>query len=134
MRIILGAETEGPAASKWFELQKEFTPLLFRLENNNYGMSLDEIHIISIIMRPNFFTDGAYQERKYYSKKTKSADIRLRINYIDFWRATNNERREIYITHILQSISIAGLKAGNSFKLDLLLSDVKRILSQTAEG
>lgn len=129
MRIILGAETEGPAAGRWFELQKEFTALLSILENNDYGMGLDEIHIISIIMRPSFFTDGAYKERKYYSKKTKSADIRLRIDYMDFWRATNNKRREIYITHILQSISIAGLKAGNSFKLDLLLSDVKRILS-----
>jgi len=129
MRIILGAETEGPAAGRWFELQKEFTALLSILENNDYGMGLDEIHIISIIMRQSFFTDGGYKERKYYSKKTKSADIRLRIDYMDFWRATNSKCREIYLAHILQSISIAGLKAGNSFKLDLLLSDVKRILS-----
>ena len=128
MEIFLGAETEGPATRKWFDLQKEFSVLLAEIKDEDYGDSLTSIGIISIIMHPEYFDGDGYKERKYYSRKKKEADIRLRINYTDFVNASKETRKGIYISHILEAITIAGNKAGDGFDLSRLLLDVKRLL------
>ena len=128
MEIFLSAETEGPAASKWFALQKEFMPLLKTLEQNDYGESLISIGIISILLREKYLEDGWHKERKYYSKKNRDADIRLKIDYAAFLRADEESTRNMFIEHILESISIAGKKAGKEFDVDRLLSDVRNLL------
>jgi len=128
MEIFLGAEIEGPATSKWFDLQKEFSELLGELKDENYGDSLTSIGIITILMHPEYFEGEGYKERRYYSRKNKEADIRLRINYTDFVNANNETRKGIYISHILEAITIAGNKAGDGFDLNRLLFDVQRLL------
>ena len=128
MEIFLGAEIEGPATSKWFDLQKEFSELLEELKDENYGDSLTSIGIISILMHPEYFEGEGYKERRYYSRKNKEADIRLRINYTDFVNANKETRKVIYISHILEAITIAGNKAGDGFDLNRLLFDVQRLL------
>ena len=128
MEIFLGAEIEGPATSKWFDLQKEFSVLLGELKDENYGDSLTSIGIISILMHPEYFEGEGYKERRYYSRKNKEADIRLRINYTDFVNSNNETRKGIYISHILEAITIAGNKAGDGFDLNRLLFDVQRLL------
>lgn len=128
MEIFLGAESEGPATSKWFILQKEFTPLLKPLKSNNYGDALTNIGIISILLRDQYFEGGGYKERRYYSKKNKEADIRIKMDYHKFLRANSEAARKMYIEHILESISIAGKKAGKGFDLDRLLFDVQNLL------
>ena len=128
MEIFLGAEIEGPATSKWFDLQKEFSELLAELKDENYGDSLTSIGIISILMHPEYFEGEGYKERRYYSRKNKEADIRLRINYTDFVNANKETRKGIYISHILEAITIAGNKAGDGFDIERLLFDVQRLL------
>ena len=128
MKIFLSAETEGPAANKWFLLQKEFTPLLQSLNEKTYGETLNSIGIISILLRNKYLEDGWHKERKYYSKKNKEADIRIKMDYQKFLRANNAEARKMYVDHILESISIAGQKAGNDFNLEQLLLDVQKVL------
>lgn len=128
MEIFLGAEIEGPASSKWFDLQKEFSELLGELNDKNYGDSLTSIGIITILMHPEYFEGEGYKERRYYSRKNKEADIRLRINYTDFVNANKETRKGIYISHILEAITIAGNKAGDGFDLNRLLFDVQRLL------
>ena len=128
MEIFLGAEIEGPATSKWFDLQKEFSELLGELMDENYGDSLTSIGIISILMHPEYFEGEGYKERRYYSRKNKEADIRLRINYTDFVNANKETRKGSYISHILEAITIAGNKAGDGFDLNRLLFDVQRLL------
>lgn len=130
MNIFLGAELEGAADSRWFALQKEFKEKLLPLQNNNYGDELIHIGIISIIMREEFFVDGAYKERKYISRKNKEADIRLRIDYKKFVKSSNETRRQIYIEHIIESIRIAGNKAGKSFDTERLVNDVIELLEE----
>lgn len=93
MEIFLGAEIEGPATSKWFDLQKEFSELLGELKDESYGDSLTSIGIISILMHPEYFEGEGYKERRYYSRKNKEADIRLRINYTDFVNANKEIRK-----------------------------------------
>ena len=128
MEIFLGAEIEGPATSKWFDLQKEFSGLLGELKDENYGDSLTSIGIISILMHPEYFEGEGYKERRYYPRKNKEADIRLQINYTDFVNANKETRKGIYISHILEAITIAGNKAGDGFDLNRLLFDVQRLL------
>lgn len=43
--------------------------------------------------------------------------------------AKEDERRKMYIDHILESIRIAGEKAGPTFRLDDLLRDVNDLLN-----
>lgn len=128
MDIFLGAEIEGPASAKWFELQKEFSVSLNAIKEMDYGPTLRSIGIVSIIMRPQFFEDGGYTERRYYSRKKCEADIRLRLNYHDFTFSDYDARRGMYISHILEAVHIAGEKAGCDFDLEKLLFDIKHIL------
>lgn len=128
MDIFLGAEIEGPATSKWFELQKEFSTLLLGIRDVDYGTALTSIGIISIIMRPMFFEEGGYPERRYYSRKKREADIRLRLNYQAFVTADIATRRKIYVAHILESVRIAGEKAGNEFDFERLIFDIELLL------
>lgn len=130
MKIFLGAETDSLAGSKWFVIQKEFSPLLRSLINNDYGENLKNISIISILLSDKYLEDGGYRERKYYSRKEKSADIRLRLDHKKFIRANEMERREMYFNHILLAIRIAGEKAGPKFDLERLLSDVNAVLKK----
>lgn len=130
METFLSAETESKAASKWFELQKKFSLVLLELKEKNYGEDLICIGIISILLPDEYFEDGAYKERRYYNKKRKAADIRLRINHKEFVKANKEKRKRMYIDHILDSIRAAGEKAGTGFDLERLLLDVERILSE----
>lgn len=130
MDIFLSAEIEGPITNKWFNLQKIFSEKLRKINDRNYGDNLTSIAVISILMREQFFEDGGYKERKYYSVKRKEADIRLRIDYKDFMKASAEKREMIYRNHILESIQIAGEKAGKGFDTKRLLSDVEKILSE----
>ena len=129
MDIFLSAEIEGPAAGKWFVLQKEFAAALSCLNCKNYGDELTSIGIISILMREEFFVGGCYKERAYYSRKRKDADIRLRIDYQTFIKASKERQKEIYLNHIIESIRVAGMKAGKSFQTERLVEDVKELLS-----
>lgn len=130
MTIFLSAEIEGPATSKWFELQKIFSKRLSCISNVNYGNSLTSISIISIIMRDDFFEQGGYKERKYYNKARADADIRLRLDYFSFLKGNDEARKRIYIDHILAAINIAGQKAGKNFNLNRLVNDVTHILEE----
>lgn len=125
---FLGAELEGKAHIYWFELQKEIQPLLDRLENVSYGEELTSIGVISTILKKETWERGWEKEKKYYSKKRKEADIRLRIDYNKFVRAKKEERRKIYIEHILESVRVAGEKAKGNFNVEGLITDIKNIL------
>lgn len=133
MKIFLSAEIEGPVTSRWFAIQREFSMALAQLEHRHYGDELISIGIISILMREEFFADGAYKERIYYSKKRKDADVRLRIDYYSFLKASKEKRKEIYIDHILESIRSVGRKAGPAFQIEQLVEDVKSLLEDSCE-
>lgn len=128
MKIFLSAELEGKAGTYWSELEREIQPLLNKLESVSYGEELIYIGIISTILKKENLEGGWKTEKKYYNKKLKEADIRLRIDYDEFVKAKQKERKKMYIDHILESIRIAGEKAKGDFKIEKLLEDVKRIL------
>lgn len=128
MRIFLGAELYGKAGSRWFQLQKEFSEKIKKLEINEYDSELDNISIISIIMPDDFFADGAYKERKYFNRKDKYIDIRLKIDYKSFVSGNKTVSRKLYIDHILSAFDVVANKVGPAFQMQKLLADVKNLL------
>lgn len=72
--------------------------------------------------------EGGYKERKLYKRKTKEADIRLRIDYNEFIHASEEERLNIYNNHIVQSIRTLQKKLGPDFDYSKLEEDVKQAL------
>jgi hypothetical protein len=131
LKIFLGAELEGAAGSRWFALRADISKRLSPIQDRDYGSELVSIAIISIIMKEETIQDGAYKERKYYNRKEKYADIRLQINYKDFLKARDSDRREMYISHILKSVQIACEKAGDSLNSNQLINDIKELLINT---
>lgn len=130
MKIFLSAETESPAANLWFNLHKEINRRLDSLTTEYYGDELISIGIISIILSEKYFVDGGYPERRIFSKKNKEADIRLRINFNEFVKATPNRRREIYVNHIIDAIDCLRFKVSKDFSFDKLMNDVIHVLKQ----
>lgn len=129
MILFLGAELYGAAGHYWFDLQKEFTQKLNQLKDKNYGGELNNIAIISIIMPEDFFEENGYPEKKLFKRKTKEADIRLRIDYERFIRVKSEQRRQIYIDHIIQALNTLKPKLSKSFRFDDLINDVVNVLS-----
>ena len=98
------------------------------LREKDYGDELKSIAIISIIVPTSFYDEGGYRERKLYKRKTKEADIRLRIDYNQFIHASEEERLNIYNNHIVQSIRTLQKKLGPDFDYSKLEEDVKQAL------
>ena len=99
-----------------------------RVRARNYGDELTHIYIISIILPPEYFTDGGFKERKIFFRKTHDADIRLRIDYHSFVYAKPDKRREIYKQHIIDSIMTLQRKVSKAYLFDQLVSDVAAVL------
>ena len=98
------------------------------LREKDYGDELKSIAIISIIVPTSFYDEGGYKERKLYKRKTKEADIRLRIDYNEFIHASEEERLNIYNNHIVQSIRTLQKKLEPDFDYPRLEEDVKQAL------
>ena len=128
MDFFLSAEGCAPGTTFWSPLEREFTKKLELLKDSYYGDELTKIYIISIILPPEYFTDGGFKERKIFFRKTHDADIRLRIDYHSFVYAKPDKRREIYKQHIIDSIMTLQRKVSKTYLFDQLVSDVAAVL------
>lgn len=132
MDFFLSSETEGRADGILFPIRNDVDLLLNVVRQKNYGNALTSIGIFAIIMKENMYDSGGYPERRYYNKKNKEADIRLRLNYKKFCFAKTEDRLEMYKHHILQAVDIAAdmaKKADCEFKKDELIDDVRKALN-----
>ena len=128
MHFFLSSETYGLAATFWRPLEAAFSKSLLSLEETSYGDELTSISIISIILPSEFYSDGGYKERRLFHRKTRDADIRLRIDYHSFVCAKPEQRRELYADNIINSILTLKKKVSPVFQFDRLLSDVATAL------
>ena len=131
MKMFLGAETAAPAGDLWFQLRAQIWPELKALQNRNYGPDIETIGIISIILPREYYDEGCYKERRLIRRKTKEADIRLRIDFEAFVRAKPEERFGIYADHLLNAFRVLEGRVSSSFDLPRLLSDVSEILERS---
>ena len=128
MDIFLSCEGYAPAITYWTPLEKEFTAKLSELKDVHYGEELTSIAIITILLPPEFFAEGGYPERRLFHRKTRDADIRLRMDFHAFVRAKPEKRRELYRQHILDSILTLKGKVSRDYLFEQLLTDVSEKL------
>ena len=124
MDFFLSAEGCAPGTTFWHPLEREFTKKLEALKDSHYGDELIKIAIISIILPPEYLSDGGFKERSIFFHQTHDADIRLRIDYHTFVYAKPGKRREIYKQHIIDSIMTLQRKVSKTYLFDQLVSDV----------
>ena len=129
MDFFLSQEGEAPACCYLVQLQHEFEPKLKGLNNKIYGSELTEIAIISILVSEKYL--DSHKERVLFQKKQRGADVRLRIDYKTFVRAKPEQRRQIYMEHIIQAIESLRSRvkrANKDYQFDELVRDVKSAL------
>lgn len=123
MKLFFGFEEDYPIFNYKSEAREELNEIENSLEGKWYGEGLEDIGFISIILRS---TDD-WQERVLYKKKTRSADVRLYINYEDVMRADYCGRKFIYANHILlclERLKQRVLRNNTHFRYDELIEDI----------
>lgn len=128
MKFFLSSETQAGGASILMRFHNITQSHLNVLMCKDYGSELTEIAIITILVRKELLADGVFPERRLFKRKTKSADIRLRLDFESFLNSTPEQRNELYCSHIIASIETLRKKVGREFRFDDLIQDVKVIL------
>ncbi|MHC4926792.1 MAG: Imm44 family immunity protein, partial [Planctomycetota bacterium] len=69
------------------------------IENKDYGNEVSELSIIPIIVKFNkqMEEEGWFKERKLFKRKSKDADVRLRIDYDRLVNGNNNVKKMLLI-------------------------------------
>lgn len=139
MRIFLSSEHEHKAsmgfdvACKWVEEKLQFVceENVGLEQDDTYGTEYQDVGIICIIIPKEM--QEYWKERKYISRKNKSADIRLYIDYERFIRETPENQRLMYVENIIKSIEVLKERSKGDFKGDKLIQDILDALNVTKE-
>ena len=130
MRIFLSSEAEHLAdeiiSPLRAQVTKQINLLLTNSEENYYGEDISILCIISTCVSDEFLKDSNWKERIRYSKKDKSTDIRININYSKLLSSSKDKQFELYLNNILQSIEKFHLKYPKlDFQASKLIDDIK---------
>ena len=129
MEILLGAELYGRAEEVFDELCEKCAAGLSLLKDKSYGDELTVISVISIIMPDEIFDEGDCRERIIFRKKKHSADVQLRISWKSFIICKPEDRKRLYVDHIIRAIAVLKGRVSKHFEMDRLLSDVRSVLT-----
>jgi hypothetical protein len=126
MDIFMSGEVDAKIGDEYRELRKEIEKKLKQLQANSYGEEVGNIAIIPIIvnLKPDLENAGFFKEKKQFSKKSKEADFRLRINYDKFVNSNLNTKRLLIIKNVIESIRFLGTKAKVDFDANRLEVDI----------
>lgn len=131
MKIFMSAELgiDDKDYNKFSEIQNMIEKKIKELiAGKNYGDAVKEIGIIPTIMSPKFAGFLA-KERKLFSWKTKTADIRLKIDYKKFKKADEEGKQKLIIKNIIDSIRILKTKVKKGFDGDKLEADILKLFN-----
>jgi len=128
MTFFLSCEASSGGASLLMAYHRAAEPLLNTLEHTDYGQELTDISITTIMVQKELVETGGYPERCLFQRKTHSADIRLRLDYMAFLCAAPEHRCQMYCSHILDSIETLRHKVSRNFRFHDLIRDVTEIL------
>ena len=127
MKFFLSYESAAPAAFYLTKLEPLFPAKLAALEPKNYGDELTEIGIISIVLTEELLPN--HPERRLFQRKSRSADLRLQIDFAAFVHAKPETQYELYAAHILASLSTLEHKVSRQFRYAELYRDAEALLS-----
>lgn len=91
---------------------------------NNYGTEFNEIAIIPSCVDDDFWNALGWKERKQIWRKKGEADIRLRMDYELFIKATPQNKRLMFYDIIIKSIEIVKERSKGDFRGDELIKDI----------
>lgn len=126
MKFFLSYESAAPAAFYLTKLEPLFSAKLAALEPKNYGDELTDIGIISIVLPEELLPN--HPERQLFQQKSRSADIRLQMDFAAFVHTKPETRYELYAAHILASLSTLERKVSRQFQYAELYRDVEALL------
>ena len=118
--VFLSTEGEGTAAVKIMEILNPIQAALNEMDKC-YSSKLDRIAII-----PFCISDPTVPERRYVSLKNRCADLRLRVDWAGFVRATPEQRRLLCLENLRASAAYIA-KKDTSFYLEEFLADIGAI-------
>ena len=118
--VFLSTEGEGAAAVKIMEILNPIQAALNKMDKR-YSSKLDSIAIIPLCV-----SDPTVPERRYVSLKKRYADLRLRIDWDAFCRATPGQRQQLCRENILASSAYIA-KKDDSFLLKEFLADIAAV-------
>ena len=134
MKIFLSCEAEKEAGNLIFHIRnKLIQPYLSFLSQKTYGEEFVDIGIITIVVSQKMLNEGFCKERRLISRKNKSADIRLQIDYERFIHSDIVTARLLYIKNIVDSIEVVQERAKGDFQGKELISDILEALNVQEE-
>ena len=102
-----------------------------KLKNDHtYGEEFEEIGIIMMILSPRF---DVYKERKLIRFKEKWADIRLKIDYENYRKASKEGKKLLLIKNIVDSIMVVESRKKGDFQGEKLIHDILQALDVRRE-
>ena len=128
MDIFLSAESAAPSAYLLSQMNQIVSKEFNTLKSKNYGDELKSIAIITILLPDKLYEGGGYPERKLFQRKQCAADIRLRVDFRTFLRASPEKRYRMYCEHILSSVETLRHKVSKNFLFHELVYDISEIL------
>lgn len=94
------------------------------LNNNNYGNLIDVVFLAPMILQSDNSFFALKNERKLIKHKEKTADFRLKINYLSFALSSDEDREKMLIRNVVDAIRIIKKRLGNKFKGKELEKDI----------
>ena len=127
--IFFSTESQAPASVIIMSILNKIDAYL--LENDytisRYTTVLDEIAIIPVCMSEEMIDRGFYKERKYISKKKRTADIRLHMDYNVFVTSDDNKRCLLCYKMMLNAGEYIEQQT-QSFNVPQFLADIRTAL------
>ena len=82
MKLFMSCEAMSPATMYIMDMERVISPMLDNFfKEKKYGNDVESFYIISPCVSRKFIKDTGWKERKMYSKKDKSTDVRLFIDW-----------------------------------------------------
>lgn len=98
---------------------------------NNYGTEFQRLVIIPTCVDNEFWDALGWQERKQIWRKSREADIRLRMNYDRFIKENSRNQHLLFYDVIIKSIQVVQERSKGDFRGEKLIKDILLALNTT---
>lgn len=106
-----------------------------KLSMSNYGGALNHISIIPSIFPNKFYLENPdHKERKLIKWKSKTADIRLRIDFDKWVESDDKGKEKLFCDNVIRSIQVIQSKVKEGFDAKKLESDIRKELNYEEEN
>ena len=132
MKVFLGSEAERFADDIITpfrnSVNEKIQTILTENAGTGYGSDVELLCIITTCVSDEFLQNSGWKERVRYSKKDKTTDLRLRIDYDKLLTSSKKEQYYLYLNNIIESIERLKAKYPKlDFDAPKLVDDIKKI-------